>query len=82
MEVHSKVACYSNPDFIIDEKGEYVSRHRPDPDFNVKNFINFVKEKYRISWKEMYWKVAGFSYVAKCKECKETFLIPKLFYCL
>lgn len=45
-ETHPHISCQKNPDFIIDETGQYIALHKADPDFNVKNFINFVKEKY------------------------------------
>lgn len=28
-----------------------------DKDWDLKKFITFVRETYRISWKEIYWKV-------------------------
>ena len=60
------VNCFKPSTYSIDSNGEYRASHTVDPDFNVFKFINFVKEKYRISWKEMYWKVVGFSYYAPC----------------
>ena len=76
-----KVLCSQNPNFQIDALGRFSSVHVPNPDFNVLKFINFVKEKYRISWKEMYWKVASFNYSAQCRRCGMAFLIPKAYHC-
>ena len=81
MKVEPHIICRANPNYTIDEVGRLLAYHQSDPDFNVYKFINFVKERYRISWKEMFWKVSAFSYYTKCNECEETFVLPKAYCC-
>lgn len=45
----------------------------------MNKFIKFVKERYRVSWRELYWKTWSFNYSLKCVKCSESFTLPK--YC-
>jgi hypothetical protein len=76
-----RLLCRKNPNFKIASDGSFQAQHTPDPDFSATKFIAFVKERYRISWKEMYWKVAGFNVTAHCLNCRQVFVLPKTYFC-
>ena len=40
--------------------------HEKDKEFNPKNFLVFVKKYYKMTWREIYWKVWSFINVFLC----------------
>ena len=44
-------------------------QHEIDTSFNVNKFITYIRSKYKISWREIYWKVWSFLNVFKCESC-------------
>jgi hypothetical protein len=57
------------------------SKHLIDKDWDLKKFITYVRETYRISWKEIYWKVWSFLYIFKCNCCMEYFNVSEMGNC-
>ena len=47
----------------------------------MKKFVTFVRETYRISWREIYWKVWSYLYVFKCERCNLFYHISELGNC-
>ena len=56
-------------------------KHVIDKEWDLKKFITFVRETYRISWKEIYWKVWSYLYIFKCERCSEYFPIAEMGNC-
>lgn len=54
---------------IIDYHGELRAKHVIDREWDLKKFITFVRETYRISWKEIYWKVWSYLHCFNCERC-------------
>jgi hypothetical protein len=52
-----------------------------DRSFEIKKFINFVRETYRISWKEIFWKVWAYLQVLECKACHQWFNLAEVDHC-
>jgi len=47
----------------------------------MKKFVTHVRETYRISWREIYWKVWSFLYVFRCERCSVFHHISELGNC-
>lgn len=77
--LNTKLICTKNPDYFIDAHGELRCFHVADSEFDNIKFIRFVKERYRVSWRELYWKIWAFSYSMKCIKCRQDFALPH--YC-
>ncbi len=54
---------------VVDANGRLKAHHTIDKDWDLKKFITFVRETYRISWKEIYWKVWAYLHVFNCSSC-------------
>ena len=45
------------------------AKHVIDRNWDLKKFVTFVRETYRISWKEIYWKVWSYLNLIRCERC-------------
>ena len=61
-----KILSCSKGNMTIDCYGKIRAKHVIDRNWDLKKFITYVRETYRISWKEIYWKVWSYLYVIKC----------------
>jgi len=43
--------------------------------------VTFVRETYRISWREIYWKVWSYLYVFRCNRCDVYYHISEMGNC-
>lgn len=57
------------------------AKHVVDKNWDLKKFVTFVRETYRISWKEIYWKVWSYLHLLKCDRCMEFYPIAEMGYC-
>jgi hypothetical protein len=58
---------------------EVVSSSQP---INIQNFVKFIREKYRLCWKEIYLKFAAINFLAeKCIKCRRWFQISHIAGC-
>lgn len=57
------------------------ARHVVDKNWDLKKFVTFVRETYRISWKEIYWKVWSYLQLLKCDRCQEYYPIAEMGFC-
>lgn len=78
---NTQLICTQNPDYFIDAHGELRCYHIADWEFDTNKFVRFVKEKYRVSWRELYWKIWAFNYAFKCNKCNEYFALPHYCFC-
>ena len=65
----------------IDCNGEIRQKHVIDKSWDLKKFVTHVRETYRISWREIYWKVWSFLYVFRCERCSVFHHISELGNC-
>ena len=65
----------------IDSNGQIRAKHVVDKSWDLKKFVTFVRETYRISWREIYWKVWSYLYVFKCGRCDQFFHITEMGNC-
>jgi hypothetical protein len=65
----------------IDSNGQIRAKHVVDKSWDLKKFVTFVRETYRISWREIYWKVWSYLYVFKCDRCNIFYHISELGNC-
>ena len=65
----------------IDYNGQVRAKHVVDRSWDLKKFVTFVRETYRISWREIYWKVWSYLQVFKCERCNEYYHISELGNC-
>ena len=65
----------------IDNNGKIRQKHVIDRQWDLKKFVTFVRETYRISWREIYWKVWSYLYVFRCERCDEFFSIAEIGNC-
>lgn len=65
----------------IDVNGQLRATHLLEKTWETKKFINFVRETYRISWREIFWKVWGYVNGFKCKVCDNFFLMAHHDHC-
>jgi uncharacterized CHY-type Zn-finger protein len=65
----------------IDGRGRLRANHLLERDWEIKKFINFVRETYRISWREIFWKVWSYLVSFKCRTCNRYFTIGELNQC-
>ena len=52
-----------------------------DRSWDLKKFVTYVREQYRISWREIYWKVWSYLYVFKCERCDQFYHISEMGNC-
>ena len=64
------LACTKGKAFI-DYNGQQRAKHVIDKEWDLKKFITYVRETYRISWKEIYWKVWSHLNYFKCSKCDD-----------
>lgn len=57
------------------------AKHVIDRNWDLKKFVTFVRETYRISWKEIYWKVWSYLHLIKCDRCQEFYPIAEMGVC-
>lgn len=62
------LSCTKGKPFI-DFHGQLRAKHTIDKEWDLKKFITYIRETYRISWKEIYWKVWSYLYLFKCRNC-------------
>ena len=61
------------------ESTEVISSTQP---INAENFVKFIREKYRLCWKEIYLKFSALNFKAeKCKTCRKWFQISQMAGC-
>ena len=48
----------------------------------MKKFITYVRETYRISWKEIFWKVWAQLKILECTECEKYFTLSEYGNCM
>jgi hypothetical protein len=66
---------------MVDHSGQIRAKHVIDRSWDLKKFVTFVRETYRISWKEIYWKVWSYLYIFKCERCQEYYPIAEMGNC-
>lgn len=52
-----------------------------DRNWDLKKFVTFVRETYRISWKEIYWKVWSYLYLIRCDRCQDYYPVAEMGNC-
>lgn len=57
------------------------AKHVIDKDWDLKKFITYIRETYRISWKEIYWKVWSHLHIFKCNRCLEFYPLSEMGNC-
>jgi len=57
-------------------------KHVIDKDWDLKKFITYIRENYRISWKEIFWKVWAQLKIMNCVTCDTYFHISDYNSCL
>lgn len=63
------LSCKASGLQSIDINGQMRAKHVIDRNWDLKKFVTFVRETYRISWKEIYWKVWSYLYLVRCDRC-------------
>jgi hypothetical protein len=76
-----KVLHCSQAKSYIDSNGQVRAKHVVDKSWDLKKFVTFVRETYRISWREIYWKVWSYLYVFKCGRCSMFYHITEMGNC-
>jgi len=74
------LTCRKGTNFI-DSNGQMRAKHVIDRNWDLKKFVTFVRETYRISWKEIYWKVWSYLHLIKCDRCQEFYPIAEMGVC-
>lgn len=65
----------------IDANGQMRAKHVIDRNWDFKKFVTYVRETYRISWKEIYWKVWSYLNLIRCDRCQEYYPIAEMGNC-
>jgi hypothetical protein len=65
----------------IDANGQMRAKHVIDRNWDLKKFVTFVRETYRISWKEIYWKVWSYLNLIRCDRCQEFYPVAEMGNC-
>ena len=76
-----KVLHCSKAKSYIDYNGQIRAKHVVDRAWDLKKFVTFVRETYRISWREIYWKVWSYHYMFKCERCTNFYHIAEMGNC-
>lgn len=76
-----KVLHCSKAKSYIDYNGQIRAKHVVDRAWDLKKFVTFVRETYRISWREIYWKVWSYLYIFKCERCTNFYHISEMGNC-
>lgn len=80
MEQRTVLHCRKAKPYI-DCNGQAKATHIIDRTWDLKKFVTFVRETYRISWREIYWKVWSYLYIFKCKRCDIHYHIAEMGNC-
>jgi hypothetical protein len=70
-----------NPNYFFDTHGELSWYHIADCEFETTKFVRFVKERYRVSWRELYWKIWAFGHSETWSKWYEEFSFPRYTFC-
>ena len=76
-----KVLTCRNGQQSIDANGQMRAKHVIDRNWDFKKFVTYVRETYRISWKEIYWKVWSYLNLIRCDKCQEYYPIAEMGNC-
>lgn len=57
------------------------AKHVIDRNWDLKKFVTFVRETFRISWKEIYWKVWSYLNLIRCDRCQEYYPVAEMGNC-
>ena len=76
-----KVLSCQKGNTVISYNGQIRAKHVIDREWDLKKFITYIRETYRISWKEIYWKVWSYLYIMKCNICQDFFHISEMGSC-
>merc|ERR1711957_1123925 len=74
------LSCRKGTSFI-DSNGQMRAKHVIDKNWDLKKFVTFVRETYRISWKEIYWKLWSYLHIFKCDRCSLFYHVAELGNC-
>mmetsp|Transcript_61775 Transcript_61775/g.85101 ORF Transcript_61775/g.85101 Transcript_61775/m.85101 type:complete len:188 (-) Transcript_61775:1906-2469(-) len=74
------LSCRKGKNFI-DCNGQMRAKHVIDRNWDLKKFVTYVRETYRISWKEIYWKVWSYLYMFKCDRCQDFYPVAEMGNC-
>lgn len=58
---------------FIDFHGKVIANHVFDRSFDIKKFINFLRQTMKYTWKEIYWKIYAHTVDFDCKTCGKKF---------
>lgn len=77
---NTQLICTQNPDYFIDAHGKLRCYHIADWEFDTSKFVRFVKERYRVSWRELYWKIWALNYSFRWSTWNEDFVLPQYWF--
>lgn len=56
-------------------------KHQSDESWDLKKFISFIRETYRIAWRDIYWKCWAHKHLFSCNRCGSTYHAHELLSC-
>lgn len=67
-----KFAC-PKAKIFIDFHGSVIANHMFDRSFDIKKFVNYLKNTMKFSWKQVYWKIFAHTVDFECKTWGQRF---------
>lgn len=54
---------------FIDFHGSVIAKHVVDRSWEINKFVSFIREKYHLSWRRIYWKIWAHTVTMECSVC-------------
>ena len=66
---------------LIDFHGNVISEHVPDSNFDVNDFLLNLRQRERLTWREVYWRLWGHLHALYCDICEQPFTVTHYGHC-
>ena len=58
---------------FIDFHGNIISKHLKDRYWSLNKFINYLHGTWKMSWRDIYWKIWSYTIGFECEKCGKYF---------
>jgi hypothetical protein len=70
-----------NARIFVDFHGQVIAKHVKDRNWNLNQFINYLHTVCKLPWRNLYWKLWGYTVVSYCMACDQHYRLAELMHC-
>ncbi len=74
------LTCLKAP-ALVRHSGKISAMHQADKSWNIKQHLQTLRSKAKLSWRDIYWRIWGASHTVYCKVCEERVIVSDLNNC-